>query len=202
MGTDIPPIQNPVEHFRAAIRDTGLDHAGPIVPDSKLHRFRAGDDKAPNSWYVLYPGPPAAGAFGCWKRGIKETWCENRKRDFTDSEWRSIRHTWKSAEAERERAEAERRAEATKAAARALARAQPADPSHPYLLCKRVGDCPGRSAGMFGPSCDPAAPRGSGLVPTSYRLVEIHLALRSTPAQAAGGGQSIWKFADLVRRCG
>ena len=66
---------NTTESVCAAMRTAGLAYAGPIEADGKLHRFRAGDDTSKNSWYVLHPGPPMAGAFGCWKRGIKETWC-------------------------------------------------------------------------------------------------------------------------------
>lgn len=56
------------------MRAAGLNHAGPIHADGKLHRFKAEGDKARNSWFVLHAGPPAAGAFGCWKRGLKENW--------------------------------------------------------------------------------------------------------------------------------
>jgi len=58
--------------FRAAMRAAGLDYTGPITADGKLHRFKAEGDSARNSWLVLHAGPPATGAFGCWKRGFKE----------------------------------------------------------------------------------------------------------------------------------
>lgn len=35
-----------------------------------------------------------------------------------------------------------------------------------------------------------------------YNLCKIHLALRTTPAQAAGVEQSIWTLGDLVEACG
>jgi hypothetical protein len=35
-----------------------------------------------------------------------------------------------------------------------------------------------------------------------YNLCKIHLALRTTPAQAAGVERSIWTVGDLVEACG
>src|SRR5438093_971487 len=115
-------------HFRHAMRQAGLDYAGPILADGRLHHFKAEGDKTRNSWYVLYAGPPMAGAFGCWKRGIKESWCEKRRDSFTDGEWRTIRTRWEQTYRERERAEVERQARARRVAARILKRSKPADP--------------------------------------------------------------------------
>lgn len=64
------------EQLLAAMHAAGLDHAGEVVADGKLHRFKAAGDHQRNSWYVLHAGPPSAGAFGCWKHGFKETWCD------------------------------------------------------------------------------------------------------------------------------
>lgn len=36
--------------FRTAMRVAGLDYAGPIHPDGKLHRIKVEGDKARNSW--------------------------------------------------------------------------------------------------------------------------------------------------------
>ena len=71
-----------VENFRAGMLAAGLDYAGPIHADGKLHRVKVVGDKTRNSWFVLHSGTPAAGAFGCWKRGIKETWCAKRRGKF------------------------------------------------------------------------------------------------------------------------
>ena len=53
--------------------NAGLFFTGEIYADGKLHRFKADGDHDKNAWYVFHPGPLAAGAFGCWKRGFKET---------------------------------------------------------------------------------------------------------------------------------
>ena len=119
------------------MRATGLDYAGPIHADGQLHRFKAEGDKARNSWYVLHAGPPAAGAFGCWKLGIKETW-HGGKGDLSQAQWETVRRQWREAEAAREHAEAKRQAEAQSVAAWIIRRAKPADPAHSYLTAKGV----------------------------------------------------------------
>ena len=124
MRTYTPPgrIQ---DEFRAAMRAAGLDYAGPIHADGRLHRFKANDDKARNSWFVLHVGPPAAGAFGCWRRGFKETYCE-RNGNLSKSQWETVRRQWREAEEARERIEADRQAKARDVAAWILRRAKPA----------------------------------------------------------------------------
>ena len=126
-----------VENLRAAMLAAGLDYSGPIHADGKLHRVKVDGDKARNSWFVLNSGTPAAGAFGCWKRSIKETWCAKRRENLSAAEWQNIRQQWQLADAERQRTEAERHAKARKIAAWILARSKPAT-SHAYLDTKGV----------------------------------------------------------------
>ena len=125
------------EQFRDAIRRAGLGDAGPIYADGRLHRFNTAGDKARNSWYLLHLGPPAAGAFGCWKRGFTEKWWEKSRHDFTESEWRNITESSKRADAERERAEKERQEKARKTAAWILGKAGSPN-TNAYLVRKGV----------------------------------------------------------------
>jgi putative DNA primase/helicase len=81
------------ESFRAVLRDAGIDYSGPMYIDGKLHRIKANGDHSNNSWYVLYPGSPVTGAYGCWKRDLKETWCE-RNGSLTQSERHDVRQRW------------------------------------------------------------------------------------------------------------
>jgi len=127
---------NTIEDFRAALRAAGLDYGGPVLADGKLHRFKAEGDHDRNSWFVLHPGPPAAGAYGCWKRGFKETWCE-RNGQLSQTEWDRVREQWKQAERERERLETERHARAQKVADWIFKHAQPVT-THAYLNAKGV----------------------------------------------------------------
>lgn len=124
--------------FRAAMRAAGLDYAGPIISDGKLHRFKAEGDHDRNSWFVLHAGPPAAGAFGCWKRGFKESWCD-RNGELSREDWDRVRNQWQAAEREREHSEQARHTKARKLAAWILNRTNPARTLHRYLSGKGVG---------------------------------------------------------------
>ncbi len=117
--------------FRAAMQRAGLDYAGPMLADGRLHRFKPQGDRERNGWYVLHSGQPAAGVFGCWKRGIKETWHE-RNGALSQGGWDKIRRQWREAEAERGRAENDRHTNARKVAARILRQVKPAT-AHTYL---------------------------------------------------------------------
>ncbi len=125
------------DSFHAALRDAGLDYAGPLVADGKLHRFKAAGDKARNSWFILFPGTPTAGTFGCWKRGFTEKWCE-RNGQLSHAERADVRRRWQEAERERERSEKDRHAQAQKNAAWILGHSAPASVGHPYLAAKVV----------------------------------------------------------------
>ena len=115
----------------------GLDYNGPIVADGKLHRVKAGDDHERNSWYVFHDGTPTAGAFGCWKRGTKENWCDCNG-DLSQAEWQDVRKRWAAAEHERAQTEAERHARAQSLAAWILKRSRPARTLNRYLTRKGV----------------------------------------------------------------
>jgi putative DNA primase/helicase len=124
------------ESFRAAMSAEGIDYTNQIYPDGKLHRFKAGGDNARNSWYVFHPGPPAAAAFGCWKRAFKQTWCE-RNGSLSQGEWIEVRRRWQEAEREHERTKTARQKKARSIAAWILARAKLVA-AHGYLNRKQV----------------------------------------------------------------
>jgi len=131
---------NAIENFRAELRAHGLDYDGPIKANGKRQRFKAAGDREKNSWFVLYPArgsTAAAGAFGCWKRGINETWCEKRREKLTDAQWRVIREARKLADNERKQSEAERHSAARETAERILNASKPAT-AHIYLENKGV----------------------------------------------------------------
>jgi putative DNA primase/helicase len=150
------------DNFRAAMRAAGLDFAGPILPDGCLHRFKAAGDKARNSWYLLHLGTPAAGAFGCWKRGFNKPWCEREPRKMSQEQWRVVRRHWQVVEQERERTETERHAKARKVAVWILDRAKPVQ-SHAYLSDK--------GAKVFG---DVRQYRGTLVLPLRDANSELH----------------------------
>jgi phage/plasmid primase-like uncharacterized protein len=127
----------PEESFRAALHKAGIEYNGPICIDGKLHRIKANGDHSKNSWYVLYPGPPAAGRYGCWKRDIKKTWCE-RDGSLTQSEWQNVCQRWREAKAQLAAETVARQEKAREVAAWILNRSRPARTLHRYLFRKRV----------------------------------------------------------------
>ncbi|MGC8990000.1 MAG: DUF3631 domain-containing protein, partial [Verrucomicrobiia bacterium] len=127
-----------LESFRAAMAAAGLRYDGPLVVDGRLHRVCVDGDRRPNSWFVLHAGPPVAGAFGCWKRGINETWCQRKGNDAPGA-WQRIREAWQQAEQERRRAEQDLQKKARRVAERILRNSTPATKGHPYLQRKGVG---------------------------------------------------------------
>jgi putative DNA primase/helicase len=124
------------EQLRAVMRIAGLDFSGPFVADGRIHRFKGTGDRRPNSWYVLYADAPAAGAFGCWKRGIKEKWCD-RSGPLTRTEQNEVKRRWRAAEREGKRVEAKRQAKAKKTAKWIFSRSSYVD-SHAYLTAKGI----------------------------------------------------------------
>jgi len=127
---------SPLDSLRTMMYRAGLDYTGPLVADGRLHRVKVEGDKSPDSWYVLHAGPPAAGAFGCWKRGFKEVWCE-RNGSLSQAERDEVRRDWQDAERDRLRVEKERRDKARKTAGWLFKRANPVR-AHAYLSAKGV----------------------------------------------------------------
>jgi putative DNA primase/helicase len=62
--------------FLAAMRQGGFEPDCTIVANGKIHRFRDWLDKpgTRDGWYVCFADFPPAGVFGCWRRGIRQTW--------------------------------------------------------------------------------------------------------------------------------
>jgi len=131
-------ISEVVEDFRAAMSSAGIQCAGEICSDGTLHRFKAGEDRARNSWYVLHAGPPfAAGAFGCWKRFVNQTWSDRNGSSLSEEEQRHVRECRESAKRERERVETERQKKAREIAGWILKRSRRVL-THAYLAAKSV----------------------------------------------------------------
>jgi putative DNA primase/helicase len=125
------------EDFRGAMAAAQIIWDGQIVADGKLRHFKVEGDHAQNSCYVLYAGPPAAGTFGCWKRDIKQTWCE-RNGSLSQAEWQCVRKRWQDAGKKLKAEIAARRKKARKVAAWILNRSRPALTLHRYLFRKGV----------------------------------------------------------------
>lgn len=130
----------PQPDFRAAMSAFGLPTKDSIIADGKLYRFRVAGDKAGsrNGWYILYGDGLPAGAFGCWKRGISQTWCAKPDRQLTKAQQEQNRRRMIEAQKARESEEAERRRAARDKALYIWKSSQPAPDDHPYLVKKCV----------------------------------------------------------------
>lgn len=130
----------PEDRFIESMRDAGIETDEPIIADGILHRFHVIGDRSGsgNGWYVLYAGEPTAGAFGCWKRGVSETWCSKEYHTLTHEE--KARYTAKMEAMRQLRAEeaAKVQAECKVWCAETWDKAPDATNQHPYLKRKGV----------------------------------------------------------------
>ncbi|MBP7766231.1 MAG: toprim domain-containing protein [Syntrophaceae bacterium] len=83
-----PIMTSAIDGFKQAMSVAGVEPPAEIVADGELHRFTVPGDQAHsrNGWYIFHGDPPAAGAFGCWKRGISEMWCSKTSQSMTPAE--------------------------------------------------------------------------------------------------------------------
>ncbi len=132
------PPQDSTTAFADALARAGIPCPGPIVADGNLHRYRTDSDRKQNCWYVLYGDGLPAGAYGCWKRVISETWCAKPDRELTPPEREANRRRYEVARAAREAEDAKRKAEAREVAAAVWRAATPTTDDHPYLAVKGV----------------------------------------------------------------
>lgn len=103
-----------ITHFRNAMAGAGIVYSGYFIADGKLHRFSADDDRQSKKscWYVFHDTGLPAGAFGCWKRGVSETWIAKPESKCTPEEREQFRKRVEAMKAQREQEQAERRAQA------------------------------------------------------------------------------------------
>lgn len=130
--------KNVSSQFLEAMAASSLICDDPILSDGKLHRFKARGDHNANSWYVLHDDSLPAGTFGCWKRGITESWCsktlENLQPEEKFSHFQRIQEAKKIAENVKIQAQLK----ASEKAVILWEKANTAKNDHPYLVKKRV----------------------------------------------------------------
>ena len=142
-------VCHPKIDFLSAMNTAGLKFQGPIIADGVLHRFKANDDRNPNSFYALHLDGIAAGHFGCFKRGIKETWCAVGSNELTEAERAERDRRWREQQQARDAEKRRYQAEATTKAQAILDAARPATDEHPYLTKKAVKAAPGLLIGRW-----------------------------------------------------
>ena len=128
------------EQFQQAIAGAGLPVPEVIHGDGTLYRFSTNGKRMDQSgWYVLHDdGDVPAGAFGCWRSGLSQTWCSKDTQAMTQAE-RSAHHQRMQAIAQqREADKTQRQHDAATAAAQRWEAALPAPADHPYLVRKGI----------------------------------------------------------------
>jgi len=127
-----------VATFRAVMLDHGIEYDGEFIPDDELHRFRPGDRKNPDAWYVFHLDGIPAGSFGDWGTGKTFTWCAKKQTDMTLPERAEYtRHV--EAQKQKQKIKLKQiREEASQKALKIWETAQPATGDHPYLKRKQV----------------------------------------------------------------
>lgn len=127
------------DQFIQAMEASGITPPETIEAGGKLHRFASNGKRGDDSgWYIFHDGNHLAGAFGCWRLGITETWKADIGREYTSEEKAAFK---KQMEQSRAQAEAERKAEQERATEQVHILWQAAGkPSaeHPYLKAKGV----------------------------------------------------------------
>ena len=131
-------VNNHIHQFRAAIVAAGLTAPEDILDDGVLRRFssdgRRGDSAG---WYVLHGDDVSAGAFGCWREGILQTWCIKSPNSMTNPEREAYRHRIESIRQQREAEAALRHQQAAAQVSQRWSVASPAT-VHSYLSAKGV----------------------------------------------------------------
>ena len=125
--------------FHAAMAQRGIVLKGAIVPDGQLHRFDVEGDRkgSKTGFYTLHLDGHPAGVFGCWKRGIKETWKANGA-PLSDFDLTKLMRDVGAERKRREREEAKRQMSTAEDAVLLWASYRPAPADHPYLARKHV----------------------------------------------------------------
>lgn len=132
-----------ISAFLDAMEASGIRPVEPIaqrLASGSLIRFRCEGDKPgrQNAWAVLHLDGRPAGAFGCYRLGVRQKWRGGPLRPVSAAERRELALRCQE-QAERRRRE--REAAQAAAAARAERMWQGAgavDPAHPYLLRKCI----------------------------------------------------------------
>ena len=135
-------MNNSIEmDFIQAIKEAGLEPPDNIGLDGRFHRFSSdGRPSDKPGWYVLnvLPDCAIAGAFGCWRNGLKKTWSSVEISRLSEEKQRQVKEAIKDS-IQKAEDECKILQEKTSKDAESLwEKSKPADPAHPYLIKKKV----------------------------------------------------------------
>ena len=129
-----------VADFIGAMEAAGVRPVEPIAQrlGGGLIRFRADGDKPGkrNGWAVLHLDGRPAGAFGCYRLGVRMKWRADGAANLSPCELRQMRREWREAADKRDRERQEAQHAAASEASRLWDSAGAVSPSHAYLVRK------------------------------------------------------------------
>jgi len=132
-------MDDPISQFRSAIASAGLIVPEIIETDGIRHRFSSSGKRSDTAgWYVYYADGIPAGAFGCWRAGISETWRVDTGKKPTLAEEAAHKKRMAAIQKQRKEEETARHSEAATKAKEQWKAAKPASENHLYLAKKGV----------------------------------------------------------------
>ena len=127
-----------IQQFRNAIEACGLVPPHEIINDGAIHRFSSSGKPADkNGWYILHLDGIAAGAFGDWREGFTQNWCNKSDKSMTEMERLELRERIKAMQRQREEEITKRHKLAAASAHQRWMAASPCT-QHEYLIRKGI----------------------------------------------------------------
>jgi len=127
-----------IEQFRQAIAAAQLTPPTEIIDDGAIHRFSAsGKPRDDSGWYCLHSDGIAAGVFGDWREGFKQTWCSKSDDTMTEAERQANRERVQAMQRQREADLVLRQTQAAHDADKRVRAAKPCT-QHDYLTRKGI----------------------------------------------------------------
>lgn len=132
-------VADDVAAFGCAIEQAGLVVPEYIEADGRLHRFSSSGRRGDRAgWYVLHDGECVAGAFGCWRTGVQQTWCSQRREWLSGAEWAQLKRRQRQAVQAAKQQRQRLQDGAAQRAQRLFNAASTDTAAHPYLRRKGV----------------------------------------------------------------
>jgi phage/plasmid primase-like uncharacterized protein len=130
---------NALEDLRAAMKSAGLNFAGQFQVDDQFQRFDCAGEKGEASYYSAHNyGEVLVATFGCFRRGIQQTWCSRSRGEMTGQQWGEVSRAWKEQARQREEEEKKKNAQARERCGKWFGSVFPRAAEHAYLTLKGV----------------------------------------------------------------
>ncbi len=137
-GASVPPPDDPIEQFRRAAREHGIELPAHLSADDSFHRFSTNGRASDTSGFYKIFRDGLGGVFGDWRSDVNETWQAKSDRPFSQEEKQAYAKRVKEAQRAREQEKIRREKQVAKDTAELLETAKPASADHPYLKAKGV----------------------------------------------------------------